>query len=65
MSKKSSKSEYYLGNPNLPNRYWKEEYTLEMVNDLKQCKEDLLYFAENFFYIIDPDKGKVKIELFE
>ena len=65
MAKKSSKSEYYLGNPNLPNRYWKEEYTLEMVNDLKQCKEDLLYFAENFFYIIDPDKGKVKIELFE
>jgi len=65
MAKKSSKSEYYLGNPNLPNKHWKEEYTLEMVNDLKQCKEDLLYFAENFFYIIDPDKGKLKIELFD
>ena len=65
MAKKNSKSEYYLGNPNLPNKHWKEEYTLEMVNDLKQCKEDLLYFAENFFYIIDPDKGKVQIELFE
>jgi len=65
MAKKSSKSEYYLGNPNLPNKHWKEEYTLKMVNDLKQCKEDLLYFAENFFYIIDPDKGKLKIELFD
>ena len=65
MAKKSSKSEYYLGNPNLPNKHWKEEYTLEMVNDLKRCKEDLLYFAENFFYIIDPDKGKLKIELFD
>lgn len=65
MAKKNSKSEYYLGNPNLPNKHWKEEYTLEMVNDLKRCKEDLLYFAANFFYIIDPDKGKVKIELFD
>ena len=24
----------------------------------------MLYFAENYFYIIDPDKGKVQIELY-
>ena len=64
MSKKSAKSEFYLGNPNLPNRHWKEEYTIEMVEALKLCKSDLLYFAENFFFIIDPDNGKLKIKLF-
>lgn len=64
MAKKSAKSEFYLGNPNLPNRHWKEEYTIEMVEALKLCKSDLLYFAENFFFIIDPDNGKLKIKLF-
>lgn len=64
MSTKKHKSEFYLGNPNLPNKEWKGEYTKEMVLDIKKCKEDLLYFAQNFFYIIDPDIGKVKIKLY-
>jgi len=64
MSTKSTKNEYYLGNPNLPNKHWKDEYTKEMVAHLKKSKQNLLHFAENFFYIIDPDEGKVIIELF-
>lgn len=64
MPAKSSKNEYYLGNPNLPNKHWKGEYTKEMVHHLKKSKQNLLHFAENFFYIIDPDEGKVCIELF-
>lgn len=64
MPAKSSKNEYYLGNPNLPNKHWKGEYTKEMVHHLKKSKQNLLHFAENFFYIIDPDAGKVCIELF-
>jgi len=60
----NTKSEYYLGNPNLPNKHWKGEYTKEMVYHLKKSKVNLLHFAENFFYIIDPDAGKVIIELF-
>ena len=64
MSSKSTKNEFYLGNPNLPNKHWKGEYTKEMVNHLKKSKQNLLHFAENFFYIIDPDAGKVCIELF-
>ena len=61
---KSSNNEYYLGNPNLPNKNWKGEYTKEMVSHLKKARQNLLHFAENFFYIIDPDNGKVCIELF-
>jgi hypothetical protein len=64
MPSNSTKNEFYLGNPNLPNKHWKGEYTKEMVNHLKKSKQNLLHFAENFFYIIDPDAGKVCIELF-
>jgi hypothetical protein len=64
MPAKSTKNEFYLGNPNLPNKHWKDEYTKEMINHLKKSKQNLLHFAENFFYIIDPDAGKVCIELF-
>jgi hypothetical protein len=64
MPANSSKNEYYLGNPNLPNKHWKGEYTKDMVHHLKKSKQNLLHFAENFFYIIDPDAGKVCIELF-
>lgn len=61
---KASKATYYLGNPNLPNVHWKGEYTKEMISSIKKAKDNLLYFAENFFYIVDPDKGKVVIPLF-
>jgi intein/homing endonuclease len=64
MPKTASRNEYYLGNPNIPNKNWKGEYTKEMVKDLEKAKANLLYFAEKFFYIIDPDRGKVCIELF-
>ena len=64
MAKNSGKTEYYLGNPNLPNTNWKGEYTKEMINHIKKSKQNLLHFAENFFYIVDPDEGKVCIKLF-
>lgn len=64
MAAKGNKNEFYLGNPNLPNKHWKGEYTKAMVEDIKKSRQNLLYFAENFFYIIDPDEGKVKINLF-
>jgi hypothetical protein len=64
MPEKNVKNEFYLGNPNLPNKNWKGEYDKEMIKDLKKSRQNLLYFAERFFYIIDPDEGKVCINLF-
>jgi intein/homing endonuclease len=62
---KLSKREMYLGNPNLPSSEARFEYTPEMVMEIEKCKNDMLYFAENYFYIIDPDIGKVKIQLYD
>jgi len=64
MAKSLPKNEYYLGNPNIPNKNWKGEWDEKKVKYLEKSKDNLLYFAENFFYIVDPDKGKVCIELF-
>lgn len=59
------KREMYLGNPGLPSMQATFEYTPEMAGELEKCEKDMLYFAENYFYIIDPDKGKVQINLYE
>lgn len=34
------------------------------VQELIKCKNDILYFAEHYYYIISPDKGKHIIELY-
>jgi hypothetical protein len=59
------KKDSYMGNPNLPTATAQFEYTPEMVAEIEKCKNDLLYFAENYFYIIDPDVGKVRINLYD
>lgn len=57
------KKEIYMNNPSLPTADAKFEYTPEMVRELKKCKQNLLHFAENYFYIINLDEGKQKIKL--
>ena len=56
---------YYRGSKNVPVAGAQYEFTADMVEELRRCKNDIVYFAENFFYIISLDKGKQKIELFE
>lgn len=58
-------SKFYLNNPKLPTAQTEFEYTPEMLKDIKKSKDNLLYFAENFFYIIDPDEGRQKIKLYK
>jgi hypothetical protein len=58
-----NKRDYYLGNPNLPTENSKFEWTPKMLADLKKAKQNLLYFAENFFYIVNLDRGREKIAL--
>ena len=62
--KKQDDKQYYLGNKNLPRAGVEFEWTPEMINDLKKCKKNILFFAENFFYIVNLDRGKEKIKLF-
>jgi len=58
-----NKRDYYLGNPNLPTENSKFEWTPKMLKELKKATQNLLYFAENFFYIVNLDRGREKISL--
>ncbi|NBP04345.1 MAG: hypothetical protein EBU90_30535, partial [Proteobacteria bacterium] len=60
---KGDKKQFYLNNPNLPTSGAKFEYTPEMIKELKKCKENLLHFAEKYFYIINLDEGRQPIKL--
>lgn len=53
----------FEGNPTLRGAGETFEYTPEMIKEIIRCKEDILYFAENYFYIQNLDKGKIKIPL--
>lgn len=41
------------------------QYTPEQALEMKKCMQDISYFAENYFYIVNLDKGRQKIKLFE
>ena len=61
---KKDEDKYYLGNKSLPSANMEFEWTPKMVRELKKAKQNILYFAENFFYIVNLDKGKMKIPLY-
>ena len=62
---KLSKNESYMGNPQLPTKNAKYVYTPEQVEEIDKCRNSIIHFATNYFYIIDPDKGKTVIKLFD
>jgi len=64
MAARRKKDSLYMGNPNVPSRGAEFEYTEEMLSEISKCKEDILYFAEEYFTILIPGKGKEKITLF-
>lgn len=64
------KEELYLrGNENLkkPNvaEYVSQDQQQEYIEELIKCREDIVYFAEKYFTIISPAKGKHLIKLYE
>lgn len=58
-------SYYYRGSKHVPVAGAQYEFTADMVEELRRCKEDIIYFAENFFFIVALDRGKEKIQLYE
>lgn len=65
MANKKEKQQFYLGNESLPTPDAMFDYGAnpEWVKDIEKCKKNILYFAENFFYITNLDQGKIKIQL--
>lgn len=58
-------SYYYRGSKNIPVAGAQYEFTADMISELVKCKDDIVYFAENFFYIINLDRGKETIKLYD
>lgn len=58
-------SQFYRGDKNVPKEDAQFEWTPKMVKELKKCKDDIIHFAENHFYIVNLDRGKIKIELYK
>ena len=58
-------SENYLGNPNLKNVGQNVEWTEETLQEYVKCKDDPLYFVENYVQIIHVDKGLVPFEMYD
>jgi hypothetical protein len=56
---------YYRGSKHVPVAGAQYEFTADMITELRRCKEDIIYFAENFFYIVSLDRGKETIKLYE
>jgi len=63
MVRNTNKTEFYLGNPNLPAADARIAYEPWMVKEMKKCKENILHFAEKYFYIINLDRGRETIDL--
>lgn len=55
----------YQGNPDLRKTNEVIEYEPWMIDEIIKCSEDIIYFAEKYFTIINIDTGKQLIELYD
>jgi hypothetical protein len=55
----------YHGNPNLKSIGHKHDFTEEQIRDYLKCKDDPIYFIENFCKIITLDRGLQPFKLYE
>ena len=51
------------GNENVKPAGCKLPLTKEHIEEYIKCSQDIIYFAENYFYIRHLDKGRIKIQL--
>lgn len=56
---------WYQGNRKVKRSNVQIEWTPEMLEELRRCKEDIIYFAERYFYIRTLDHGRIKIPLYD
>ena len=61
MAKKSN-NKFLNNNENLPVNY-SADWTPEMLDEFHKCANDINYFAENYFFIVNLDEGIQKIKL--
>ena len=54
----------FRNNPNLRPEGTEIAYTQEMIDEYVKCREDPLYFIENYVHVVHPDRGIVKMVLY-
>ena len=69
MVESNNNNKFYMGNQNLKRNDFEETITEEemkhRISEIKKCRDDVLYFADKYFYIVSPDEGKHIINLFD
>jgi len=50
---------HHDGNPNLKKPRVKLPYSKEHIEEYIKCSKDWIYFAENYYYLLDIDKGMI------
>lgn len=60
---RNNKRSRYLGLPNLKRANIKTQWTQEMINEWKRCRDDVVYFAETYCAITHIDYGVIKVQL--
>lgn len=59
-----NKDTTYHGNPLLKGPREQVALTKDHILEIAKCKEDPIYFAENYIKIVNVDKGLIPIELY-
>ena len=55
----------YHGNPNLKNIGYEHSFTKEQLKEYVKCKDDPIYFIENYVQIITLDRGLQPFKLYD
>ena len=58
-------NDVYLGNPNLKKANTQIEFTEEQIIEFLKCKEDPVYFANNYMKIVSLDEGLVQFKPYD
>lgn len=56
---------FYLNNASLPTANTQMDFDIEKIKNIQKCKKDIVYFAENYFTIVNIDEGKQLIKLYK
>lgn len=60
---KFNKKSRYNGLPNLKRANIQIQWTQEMLDEWIRCRDDIIYFAENYCSIVHIDYGVIKVQL--
>ncbi len=55
----------YNGNSNLKPIGFEMQYTSDQVKEILKCREDPIYFIENYCYIVSLDNGLIPFKLYD